>query len=80
MTPRERARQATQEAGTPDWGSDDQEQLEMAVEQAIIAAVAEKDARIKELEAAVAHLRASNAALTSKIRANSTASSTPQED
>lgn len=42
MTPKERAREATWEAGCPDWTSDDQEQLEAAVEQAIIAAVLEE--------------------------------------
>lgn len=42
MTPRERAKEATQSAGMPQWGSDDQEQLELAVEQAINAAVEEE--------------------------------------
>ena len=39
MTYRERAKEATWEAGCPDWGSDDQECLETAVERAINAAV-----------------------------------------
>jgi hypothetical protein len=49
MTPRERAREATRGAGGPDWGSDDQEKLEAAVEQEIIAAVVEADNACAEI-------------------------------
>lgn len=55
MTPRERAKEATWETGCPDWSSDEHEQLETAVEQAIIAAVA--DATAEEARKYIAEVR-----------------------
>jgi hypothetical protein len=42
MTAKQRAKECTWDTGAPDWGSDDQERLEAAVEAAIIVAVAEE--------------------------------------
>lgn len=78
MTPRERAKEATWEAGCPDWGRDDQERLETAVEQAITAAVeAEREECAKICDGQEFWHKQMNEAAWSiarQIRARSTAS------